>query len=439
MRVFDVEDPMAPVADNLDDSRNARTERMSRPFPGIGGDARLASTRLRVASYSHDTLGLGHIRRSLLVAQAVAQSYLGATTLMIAGAREAGIFPWASGVDCLTLPSIQKGDDGKYRSRRLHLSLPELVTVRARIVQSALEAFAPDVLIVDTEPRGAFRELEPALSTLRMQGRTHCILGLRDVRDEAAVVRREWAKASSEAAIRDYYDQVWVYGDRRVFDVVEEYGLSAEVSARVRYTGFLDQTARLRFVRPGDDGPRLLATLPAGRLILCTVGGGQDGAQLARSFIEAELPPGAFGLVLVGPQMAAHLLDELRERAGRAGRMRVLRFLPEPAPLLERAERLVIMGGYNSTLEAISFGKPTLVVPRVRPRLEQWIRAERMSRLGLLDVLHPDQLSSERIAEWLATDRSPRPAREVIDMDGLDRLVEFLAEREAAVAGAAAS
>jgi predicted glycosyltransferase len=430
---------MTPVADDLDDSRAARPERISRPFPVIGGDARLAPTRLRVASYSHDTLGLGHIRRSLLVAQAVAQSYLGATTLMIAGAREAGIFPWASGVDCLTLPSIQKGDDGKYRSRRLHLPLPELVTIRARIIQSALEAYAPDVLIVDTEPRGAFRELEPALSTLRMQGRTHCVLGLRDVRDEAAVVRREWAKASGDAAIRDYYDQVWVYGDPRVFDVVEEYGLTAEVSARVRYTGFLDQTARLRFVLPGDDGPRLLATLPAGRLILCTVGGGQDGAQLARSFIEAELPPGASGLVLVGPQMAAHLLDELRERAARAGRMRVLRFLPEPAPLLERADRLVIMGGYNSTLEAISFGKPTLVVPRVRPRLEQWIRAERMSRLGLVDVLHPDQLSSERIAEWLASDRAPRPAREVIDMDGLDRLVELLAEREAAVAGAAAS
>jgi predicted glycosyltransferase len=395
--------------------------------------------RLRIASYSHDTLGLGHIRRSLLIAQAVSQSCLGATTLMIAGAREAGAFPWAAGVDCLTLPSIQKGDDGRYRSRRLHLSMPDLVTVRARIIQSALEAFAPDVLIVDTEPRGAFRELEPALSSLRMQGQTHCVLGLRDVRDEPSVVRREWLKASSDAAIRDYYDQVWVYGDRSVFDVVKEYDLSAEVASKLRYTGFLDQTARLEFVHPGDDGPRLLATLPQERLILCTVGGGQDGARLARAFVAAEMPAGTFGLVLVGPQMAADLLDELRELSARSGRVRVLRFLPEPAPLLARADRLVTMGGYNSTLEAISFGKPTLIVPRVKPRLEQWIRADRFRALGLVDLLHPDDLSPERLGKWLASDYAPRPARDVVDMNGLTRLVEFLSERESSALGASVS
>jgi predicted glycosyltransferase len=392
-----------------------------------------------VASYSHDTLGLGHIRRSLLIAQAISQSRLCATTLIIAGAREAGVFPWAPGIDCLTLPSIQKGDDGHYRSRRLQLPLPELVTARARILQSALEAFAPDVLIVDTESRGAFRELEPALSSLRMQGRTYCVLGLRDVRDEPAVVRREWEKASHESAIRDYYDQVWVYGDRKVFDVVQEYGLPAAVAAKLHYTGFLDQSARLDFVRPGDDGPRVLATLPQGRLILCTVGGGQDGARLARAFVQTELPSDAFGLVLVGPQMAADVLDELRESSARSGRVRVLRFLPEPAPLLARADRLVSMGGYNSTLEAISFGKPALIVPRVRPRLEQWIRADRLKALDLVDLLHPDDLSPTRLGEWLANDWTPRPAREVVDMNGLARLVELLAERESATLGVHAS
>ena len=100
---------------------------------------------------------------------------------------------------------------------------------------------------LDTEPRGAFRELEPALSSLRMKGRTYCVLGLRDVRDEPAAVRREWEKASNDAAIRDYYDEVWVYGDAAVFDVVREYGLPADVASRFRYTVFLDQTARLDF------------------------------------------------------------------------------------------------------------------------------------------------------------------------------------------------
>jgi predicted glycosyltransferase len=403
------------------------------------GSCATEKPRLRVALYSHDTLGLGHIRRNLLIAQALSQPPLEATTLMIAGAREAGVFPWASGVDCVTLPSIQKCDDGQYRSRRLHLSLPELVSVRAGIVQGALEAFAPDVLIVDTEPRGAFRELDAALSSVRMRGRTHCVLGLRDVRDQPAVVKREWDKVSNEDAVREYYDQVWVYGDRKVLDVVQEYGLSGDIALKLRYTGYLDQRPRLDFVRPGEDGPRVVATLPPGRLILCTVGGGQDGARLARTFVETDLPAESTGVLLGGPQMAPDLLDELRKTAARTGRVRVLRFLAEPAPLLAQADRLVTMGGYNSTLEGLSFGKPTLVVPRVQPRLEQWIRAHRLKALGLLDVLHPDDLSPTTLGDWLVNDCRPRRARDVIDMNGLTRLVHFLGERVSVPLGARVS
>jgi predicted glycosyltransferase len=335
------------------------------------------------------------------------------------------------------LPSIQKDSDGRYRSRRLSLELREVISLRARIIQGALEAFRPDVLIVDTEPRGAFREMEPALSWLRMHSQTHCVLGLRDVRGEPAAVKREWHKASNDAAIRDFYDQVWVYGDPRVVDVAKEYGFSAEVAAKLRYTGYLDQRARLDSVRPGDDAPRLLATLPPGRLMLCTVGGGQDGACLARTFIDVELPEDAYGLVLTGPQMAPDTLDELREHAARRKRMRVLRFLPEPGPLLERADRLVTMGGYNSTLEAISFGKPALIVPRVRPRQEQWIRAQRLKALGLVAVLHPDELSASALSRWLSSDYQPRPAQSAIAMDGLARVVGFLSNREPALAAEA--
>lgn len=388
---------------------------------------------MRVALYSHDTLGLGHIRRNLLLAQTIVNTPFDATILVLAGAREAAVFPVPPRVDCLTMPSIQKGDDGKYRARRLSITLQQLVSLRAHIIQGALQALRPDVLIVDTEPRGAFRELEPSLSWLRMHGSTRCVLGLRDIRDEASAVQREWRNTSNDAAIRDYYDEVWVYGDPRVCDVVSEYGFPREVADKLRYTGYLDQRVRLEAVGPGDDGPRVLATLPSGKMVLCTVGGGQDGAALARAFIEATLPSGTFGVVLAGPQMPLEVLQDLRRRAEQSTGVRVLRFLPEPAPLFARAHRLITMGGYNSTLEAVSFGMPALVVPRVRPRQEQWLRADRLRRLGLLDVLHPDELSSERIGSWLATER-PRVAPAVaLDLGGLSRVGQFLSEHLKAV------
>src|SRR4051794_16660339 len=88
--------------------------------------------RLRVALYSHDTMGIGHMRRNLLIAQALAAPPVSATVLLIAGAREAAAFTMPPGVDCLTLPSLYKTADGRYQSRALGLSLDELIDLRSR-------------------------------------------------------------------------------------------------------------------------------------------------------------------------------------------------------------------------------------------------------------------------------------------------------------------
>ena len=138
----------------------------------------------RVALYSHDTMGLGHARRNLLIAQALATGASPPTILLIAGVREVTAFPLPPGTDQLTLPALGKSADGRYHARSLGLSLAEIVSLRQRTIAAALEAFEPDVLIVDNVPRGAVRELDPALAQLRRSGRTRCVLGLRDVLDE---------------------------------------------------------------------------------------------------------------------------------------------------------------------------------------------------------------------------------------------------------------
>ncbi len=68
--------------------------------------------KLRVALYSHDTMGLGHMRRNLLIAQTLMNCPSPPVILMIAGAREAGALPLPAGVDCLTLPSLGKDIEG---------------------------------------------------------------------------------------------------------------------------------------------------------------------------------------------------------------------------------------------------------------------------------------------------------------------------------------
>src|SRR5207249_1090354 len=80
-------------------------------------------------------------------------------------------------------------------------------------------------------------------------------------------------------------------------------------------------------------------------------------------------------------------------------------------------------GGYNTVCEALSFEKHALIVPRVKPESEQWIRAQRLRDLGLVDVLHPGALTPEALTEWPASDLGPPPAsRSRIDFDGLTRI-----------------
>jgi predicted glycosyltransferase len=133
--------------------------------------------------------------------------------------------------------------------------------------------------------------------------------------------------------------------------------------------------------------------------------------------------------------MPEALRARLRGIAARKPRLRVLDFVQEPLWLLARADRIVAMGGYNSVCEILTLRKPALIVPRVKPRREQAIRAERLRALGFVDVLGADAVTPARIGEWLAGD-APQVRPHAVDLDGLARVPRRLA-RLLAPAGAA--
>jgi predicted glycosyltransferase len=382
----------------------------------------------RVVLYSHDTLGFGHLRRNLLIAGALRRLDPAPDVLMIAGMREAGAFDLPPGVDCLTLPAYAKQADGSYGPRDLGDALAPLALLRASAIEAAVASFDPDLMIVDNVPRGAEGELDAALRRLSRTGRTRIVLGLRDVIDEPAAVRRQWLRQRNFEAIRDHFDEVWIYGDPDFHDPVAAYDLGAEVRARARFTGYLDQRARLE----GGVAETVLDTLVRDDprpFVLCTVGGGRDGAALAEAFARTRLPRGHRGILITGLQMPEAARAGLVRHAASRSDLAVVEFVPEPVALVRDAAAVIAMGGYNSVAEVLSFGKRALVVPRIRPRAEQRIRAERLAERGLLDMLHPDHLSPEALATWLAAGpsqaASPSPA---LDMRGLDRVRDFAEE-----------
>jgi predicted glycosyltransferase len=259
---------------------------------------------------------------------------------------------------------------------------------------------------------------------------TRLVLGLPDVLGDRARVREDWRRTDAVDLVRDRYHRVWVYGDPDVFDPLAEHGLARRLGPMARYTGYLDGAE-------AEPGPRAAALraehgLGDGPLCVCLADGGRGGAALAAAFARAPLPAGATGVVLTGPFMAAERVAELEAAAGRRADLRVIRVLPAADTLIRIADRVIAMGGYHTTAEALAAGRRALLVPSSQDRPDQLIRARRLSHLGAADLLEPAALSPAALGAWIA---APASAPEVaIRTDGLARLPLLLDELDAPAA-----
>jgi predicted glycosyltransferase len=384
----------------------------------------------RIALYSQDTHGLGRMRRNIAIARALAADEPRAI-LLISGAGEAAILGLPEGADTLGLPALDDG--GHPGARCLGIGTEALVRLRGEALRSALVAFRPDALIVDRLPAGVAGELRPSFDVLHRMG-TRLVLGLPDVLGDHERVWTDWHVSDAIDLVRRHYDRVWVYGDPHVFDPVAEHGLPRDVRRITRYTGYLDGSradpaadARERTIR-AEHG------LGDGPVAVCLAGATEDGTRLANAFAHAPLPEGTTGVVLTGPFMPAERVGALEAAAARRDDLRVIRVLPGADTLIGAADRVVAMGGYHTTAEALAADHRALMVPSATGRPDQRIRAERLRELGAADLLPAPALTPEALGAWVADGRrAPSRRTGVIDTDGLGRLPTLLAELRAPV------
>ena len=178
----------------------------------------METTPVRVLLYSHDSQGLGHVRRNLTIAHHIAAAIPAATGrpvsgLLVSGLAPASVFPLPQGFDWLTIPGISKGKDG-YQPRSLGEPTHNLIRLRSELLKSTLLSFAPDLVIIDRHIYGVWKELFTPLEQLRTaHPHTSVVLGLREVLDEPAVAAAEWESLGNPEQLCDIVDEVWVYGD----------------------------------------------------------------------------------------------------------------------------------------------------------------------------------------------------------------------------------
>jgi predicted glycosyltransferase len=379
----------------------------------------------RFVFYSHDGFGLGHFRRNLVLALALADLCPEASVLLACGADGLDTFSVPNGVDLLRLPGLRKLDNGRYAGRRLSLEAADLVALRAGLLASAVRYFRPHVLLADKHPVGVDEELLPALRLLQRQG-GRAALGLRDVLDDPPRAVDEWRRTGLSGRIAEFHDLILVYGSRDMLDPIAPGLLPPGTEGRVRFCGYVVSRAS-----PSRSAPLDLPRDHGRPLVLASVGGGEDGLPVLDAFVEASRGAPWQGVIVAGPQMETARWAELEARAAQANVLayhsvhQVQRWFPH-------ANALVCMGGYNSLLEAVSSGTPTICVPRTQPRAEQLIRARAFAASGLLQVVEPESLTGRRLALAVAKALStPRPvmaarARAALDLGGSRRAAVHL-------------
>ena len=377
----------------------------------------------RVFLYSHDTYGLGHLRRNLAIAEHLLGRERQFKVRLLTGSPVISDWSLPQGLDVTALPPVVKTGVETYRPRNSQLPFGLIKAYREALILKAVIAEAPDVLLVDHAPAGMNAELLATLAFIRREmPSTHVVLGLRDILDAPKTVREIWHEQAIIPLIENLYDQVIVYGCRALFDVVAGYSLPASIAAKLSYSGYV-----ARMPRPS---PFRLSSGP--KTVLVTAGGGEDGFFLMEAYLDAltHLAEGAVrSKIVTGPLMSPAQRQLLDARARANSAIEIITLTRDLPTMLDEADLIVSMGGYNTSVEIIGSGKPAILVPRAAPRAEQKMRAEMLARLGYVWTLAPQEGLAGRLAaqitQFLGGARPLRGAQG-LDLDGARRVGDLL-------------
>lgn len=383
-----------------------------------------------ILMYSHDTYGLGHIRRTMAIASHLAGPDV--NVLILTGSPIAGRFSFPEQVDFVRIPGMIKKTNDEYLPMSIKINPQQAVDIRTNIITATAQTFLPNLFIVDKEPLGLKKEVLPTLRWLRRcLPNTRTILGLRDIMDEADIVRSDWKKKGVYQILDELYSEIWIYGNQDLYDPISEYEMPGSVSRKMHFTGYIPRKI------PGKEAvariKRKYAIKSDEKLVLVTTGGGGDGHSVMHNFLTMleETPHQApfKSILITGPFMPKHEREDILSRAKRLG-IRTWEFYQRMEEIMAAADLVITMGGYNTICEILSQGTISLVIPRETPRKEQLIRAKALHGQKLLDYIPWNLMSAQTLRSSIMNLLDhPEPYQEAINrfqLTGLKAMRERL-------------
>jgi predicted glycosyltransferase len=376
-------------------------------------------TRPRLLFYCQHSVGLGHLVRSMHVADGLARDF--DVTLLNGGPWPPGL-PQTTAVDIVHLPALGLDSDYALISRDDRFTVEEAVELRRSMILQTFHDTSPDVVLIELFPFGRKKfagELMPLLEAARSApDRPIVACSLRDI----LVGSRRDQQGHDDRASRtanEHFDAVLVHADARFATLDETFHPDVPLRTPVHYTGFVrgenaESAAPVRQPR-----------------VLVSAGGGIVGEPLFRAALEAHprvlAELGLHTLIVTGPFLPEPIAEELTRHADGVAGLTVVRYLPGLAGEMAASVVSVSQAGYNTTMDILGSATPAVVVPYGEGREdEQAERARRFERLGALRVVDADRLSADALVAALRDARGWTPLTVPLDLDGRTRTSELL-------------
>jgi predicted glycosyltransferase len=374
-----------------------------------------------VLVYVQHLLGIGHLRRSLRIVDALAHEGIGVT--LISGGEPLAELAETSAERLIQLPPI-KARDAEFKILVDETGRPvddALRTVRRSALLAAFAEARPDAVLIEAFPFGrrAFRvELEELIEAAwSRRPRPLVLCSLRDIVVAPSDPRRP---GEIVERVRKWFDFVLVHGDPAFIPLEASFPLASQIRDQLIYTGY---------IADATDGAAKSDDAAAEEEVVVSAGGGAVGGVLLRTAIETRRRGCLAQLgwrLLTGPNLPEPEFQALA--AALPERVIVERYRPDFPEILRRCRVSVSQGGYNTVLDILAARAPAVIVPFATEReTEQSLRAQRLAACGAVEIVAPDELSPERLA--LAIDRaiSIRLASISIDTGGARRSAELIA------------
>ena len=389
-------------------------------------------SRRRIFLYVQHLLGIGHLKRAVTLARALAGAGID-VTLASGGFDVPGLA--LDGVHRVQLPPAGTAD-ASFRTLVDADGRPvdeEWKRRRREALLAAWRAAQPHALVTELFPFGRRQmrfELLPLLEAASAAPRRPLVVS--SVRDVLGGGQTKPGRQDEMLELLErYFDHVLVHGDPALIPFERTFRHAQRIAARLHYTGYIVE-------RSEPSGAQ--ARAGEGE-VLVSAGGGAVGLLLLETAIRAR-PLTTLAertwRVLAGVHAPAADFRALAELAGALGKERIVleRSRSEFASLLRTCALSVSQGGYNTTMEGLQAGARMVAVPFAgAAEIEQTLRARLLAERGLIEMVEESALTPATLAA--AIDRAAqreRPAPDLLDLRGAERSAALLASWTAELA-----